>query len=312
MAIFQKILFVSQALKDDVDVLKQAINIALRHIARLSAFIVCPEFPTEQAKYRERYEASLVHHLDASIQVARRATGISAADFPILTEVESKSMPAVRVIRHVQRHGFDLIIKQAECDEGERGFKAMDMELLRKCPYLLWLHRAAYTSAGAMKIAVAIDPQSTKSEAHKLLLRLLQLGCSISHHFGAELHIVSCWNFPLEDYLPDNEWIKMTDDDILDSLLKTQRSHRAVLDKLIGKSTVEGDFRVHHIHGEPAKVIPQFIANQPIALLLMGTVARTGILGFVIGNTVEIVVRKLDCSLLAAKSIDFDSLVKAW
>ncbi|MDQ1833546.1 universal stress protein [Massilia scottii] len=311
MPAFQKIVFVSQALTDDVDALKQALDMAHRGNAELSALIVCPEFPPQQATYRERYEASLTQQLDASIQAARRATGIGADELPIRIELESASMPALRIIRQVQRHGFDLVIKQAEHDEGERGFKAVDMELLRKCPSPLWLYRPPPTRAGAMRIAVAIEPQSVNAQAHALSLRLLLLGRSISQHYGSELHIVSCWDFPLEEYLRGNAWIELADDEILETVLETQRHHRAALDKLIGKSAVGGDIRVHHMRGDAGKMIPQFVADQHIGLLVMGTVARTGIPGFVIGNTAENIVRKLDCSLLAAKPNGFVSPVKA-
>lgn len=44
----------------------------------------------------------------------------------------------------------------------------------------------------------------------------------------------------------------------------------------------------------------------------MGTVARTGIPGFIIGNTAENILQKIDCSLLALKPLGFVSPVKAY
>jgi nucleotide-binding universal stress UspA family protein len=44
----------------------------------------------------------------------------------------------------------------------------------------------------------------------------------------------------------------------------------------------------------------------------MGTVARTGISGFIIGNTAENILQKIDCSLLALKPQGFVSPVKAY
>ncbi|MFC6670537.1 universal stress protein [Marinobacterium aestuariivivens] len=57
--------------------------------------------------------------------------------------------------------------------------------------------------------------------------------------------------------------------------------------------------------------MPDYVAAQGIDLLVMGTVARTGIPGFVIGNTAENLVRKIGCSLLALKPPGFTSPVRS-
>jgi len=42
----------------------------------------------------------------------------------------------------------------------------------------------------------------------------------------------------------------------------------------------------------------------------MGTVCRTGVAGFFIGNTAEMVVQEIDCSVLAIKPDGFVTPVK--
>jgi universal stress protein E len=311
MSTFQKILFASQAVTDDVTALEEALATARRNQADLSALIVCPEFPAKQAKYRERYEASLVQHLDASILAARAATGISAEDVPVPIHVDRGSTPAVRIIQHVQRHGADLLIKEAEQDDADRGFKAVDMELLRKCPCPVWLSRPGFDRTDGVKVAVAIDPQGADREAEELSARLLRLARSVSDQFGCELQVVSCWDFPFEEYLRDNVWIEMSDEEILDTVLQTQRVHRTALDRAVKKSAIVGQLHVHHVRGQPDKALLQFVADHHIDLLVMGTVARTGIPGFVIGNTAENVFRKLDCALLAVKPAGFGPPLEA-
>jgi nucleotide-binding universal stress UspA family protein len=41
----------------------------------------------------------------------------------------------------------------------------------------------------------------------------------------------------------------------------------------------------------------------------MGTVARTGISGFLMGNTAETILNQIDCSVLAIKPPDFQTPV---
>lgn len=311
MSTFQKILFASQAVTDDVNALKEALVIARSNQAELTALIVCPEFPAKQAKYRERYEASLIQHLDESIQSARAAMRLGAAEVPMPIHLDSGSTPAVRIIRHVLRHGTDLVIKEAEHDDSDRGFKAVDMELLRKCPCPVWLSRPGFNRADGIKVAVAIDPQGVDQEAEELSVRLLQLARSVSDQFGCELKVVSCWDYQFEEYIRGNVWIRMSDEEILDTVLEAERIHRTALQRAIKKSAIGGQFQVSHVRGQPDKVLLQFIADHHIDLLVMGTVARTGIPGFLIGNTAENVFRKLECALLAVKPVGFDSPVKA-
>ena len=40
-------------------------------------------------------------------------------------------------------------------------------------------------------------------------------------------------------------------------------------------------------------------------LVVMGTVARTGVPGFIMGNTAEMILNQIDCSVLAIKPSGF-------
>ena len=309
---FRNILFVSDGLTDDLHALQQALSIARNNKAQLRALIVCPEFPKELAKYRERYQTSLIQQLNASIQAARKETGVSETEFPVQIEVESGSTPAVRIIRHVLKHAHDLVIKDAERNQGARGFAAMDMELLRKCPCPVWLSRPIPKHRGDIKLAVAIDPQSHEPEGRDLSLRLLQLSRSLADTCSGELTIIACWDYPLEEYLRNNSWINMPDDELIQTVIKAQTQHRAALNKTMKQSGIGGKVQVQHVRGRADQIIPQFIADGDIDILVMGTVGRTGIPGFIIGNTAENVVQKLSCSLLALKPNGFVSPVKAY
>lgn len=69
---------------------------------------------------------------------------------------------------------------------------------------------------------------------------------------------------------------------------------------------------MHHARGRPDRTIPQLIDSLEVDILVMGTVARTGIPGFIIGNTAENTLREIRCSLLALKPNGFVSPVKAY
>ncbi len=62
--------------------------------------------------------------------------------------------------------------------------------------------------------------------------------------------------------------------------------------------------------GRASKIIPTLALKLRVDLIVMGTVARTGISGLIIGNTAENVLRNIDCSVLAVKPPGFISPVK--
>ena len=64
------------------------------------------------------------------------------------------------------------------------------------------------------------------------------------------------------------------------------------------------------IHGEPGDVIPPLAKREGIDLIIMGSVARTGIAGFLIGNTAERILQDVDCSVLAVKPESFETPVE--
>ena len=53
------------------------------------------------------------------------------------------------------------------------------------------------------------------------------------------------------------------------------------------------------------EVIPALARELNIDLIVMGTLARTGIAGLITGNIAERVLGQIDCSVLAVKPSDF-------
>jgi nucleotide-binding universal stress UspA family protein len=64
---------------------------------------------------------------------------------------------------------------------------------------------------------------------------------------------------------------------------------------------------LHSQQGDPSVLVPAFVIKHRIDLLVMGTVARKGIRGFLTGNTAESIFQKVSCSLLAIKPEGFVS-----
>jgi nucleotide-binding universal stress UspA family protein len=67
------------------------------------------------------------------------------------------------------------------------------------------------------------------------------------------------------------------------------------------------DVAVKLVQGEPEDAIARFVESHGIDVVVMGTVARTGIAGLVMGNTAERVLQRLRGSVLAIKPPGFQS-----
>jgi len=59
--------------------------------------------------------------------------------------------------------------------------------------------------------------------------------------------------------------------------------------------------QLHLQKSSPRREISALAIKIKADLVVMGTVARTGISGFFMGNTAETIINQLDCSILAIK-----------
>ena len=63
--------------------------------------------------------------------------------------------------------------------------------------------------------------------------------------------------------------------------------------------------QTHLVKGWARKEIPALAKQIEADLVVMGTVARTGVPGFIMGNTAETILNQIDCSVLAIKPPGF-------
>jgi nucleotide-binding universal stress UspA family protein len=307
---YHNLLYVSHGTGDESEGLKQALSLARNNQAPLKVLVVGPEFPKEFPEYQKKYEQSLLDQVDQSIAITRSQLHLDEASLAISIELLSDNAPVVSILQRVLRDGYDLVIKEAESRDQQAGFKAFDMDLLRKCPVAVWLCRPIEQSREDIRVAVAIDPDAHEPSAQALSQRLLILSRSIADHCNRELQIVSCWDYEFETFLRGNLWVDVPDTTIVDTVMQTRTEHRRALENQIQASGISTPFRIHHLRGKPAELIPEFIRRDGIDILVMGTLARTGIPGFMFGNTAENIVQNLSCSLMALKPSGFVSPIK--
>lgn len=309
MKAFKNILFVSNGVRDETQVIQQAVQLAANCDAALTIAIICPVFDANLDEYQKSYEAFLLEKMSQTVATAKLALALADKELIIKMDIEWVSTPDIRIVQRVLRNAHDLVIKAAECEASNKGFKALDMALLRKCPCALYLYRPADDKKTA-HIAVAVDPKEDETTGHELALRLLILADALATHFNARLSIISCWDFALERYMRTSVFLDVTQKEIDDISMNESRAHYAALRALVQQSEIKTEPAIIHLKGNPAELIPSAIEVEGIDMLVMGTVGRTGIAGFIIGNTAEDIVQEVNCSLWAIKPQGFVSPVK--
>lgn len=290
-----------------------ALSLAHKNGSELAIWALLPQLPEGLNSYSAKLQSVLTESLHASLRSALSSTGIGKDQVRHSIICESSWNPplAVAIIQRVIREGFDLLIKAVEISPGtgnsEKGFPALDMTLLRKCPCPLWLNRTGGTNIS--KLAVAVDPNERLESGCDLGQRILQIADSLSSHFNWPATLISCWDLEHENFLRYSAFGRLPEPEVNSLVAKTKISHQKALDSLIKKSGIEGKLHVEMLKGRPSKLIPSYINENNIQLLIMGTVARTGIPGFIFGNTAESVIQNVTCSMFAVKPFGFVSPV---
>jgi nucleotide-binding universal stress UspA family protein len=310
MTMFRNILFVTRGIGDQTCYLEQALFVAHSNSAELKILILLPEFPDSLAAYKKPLHDAVVEHVDMSIRCALTALSLRDGDIKVSICVEHATVPVVCIVRYALRNDCDLVMKPAErAERGSGPFCALDMDLLRKCTCTVWLCRHGNEGPVMQRIAVAIDPVSQETVGPDLAQKLLKYACALSTTYNAQLHVISCWDFPLEKYLQGNVWIQISDAELKRTIVATQSRHERALAASIKEAGLEGAPVVHHLRGKPDALIPKFVKDEQIDVLVMGTVGRSGIPGWVMGNTAENVLQAVNCSVIALKPDGFVSPV---
>ncbi len=220
-------------------------------------------------------------------------------------------IPFLEIIKEVVRGGHDLVIKPAEGRGGVSSmlFGSTDMHLFRKCPCPVWIIKPAKRKKYA-RILAAVDLDPEEKANAELNAIILDLATSIAARENSELHIAHAWSMPHESVLRSGR-ANLPKSDIDRMVRDTRKVHKEQLDALLGDHELQNiNAKVHLIKGNPGDIIPSLAQKKRVELIVMGTVARTGIPGFFIGNTAEKTLAAVDCSVLAIKPRSFSTPVE--
>lgn len=307
---FKNILFVADRPGVRSPAFDRALELALSNRARLAVMDVL-EPMVWSAENQARFGADLTTILrDRRLDELAVMAGPHAAEgLSIETEV-AIGTPFLEVIRAVITRGHDLVIKAAETPEGlpQRAFGPNDQHLIRKCPCPVWIDRPD-RSRPYRRILAAVDPLDDAGE--DLNRTILDLATSFVPWEGSEVHVVHAWWLPGESELRGGR-VRIPELRLHELLGEKEQMHAQALEGLLtGYGLTLDSPQVHFRKSAPAPLIAELAAQLPADLIVIGTIGRTGIPGFFIGNTAEAVLPITDVPVLAVKPRGFRSPVTA-
>ena len=298
--------------------LEHAVTLANNNQARLTVVEIVDEIPPN-TKLLERV-LSPVDLQAMMIEEHRQRLEEMVKLWNENVEIQIKVLSGLsflEIIREVLRSGHDMVIKTAESSGPlERVFGSDDMHLLRKCPCPVWLFKPQSPKTyRCIMAAVDVDdsyPPEELNTRHLLNLQVLEMASSLAVSEFTELHIVHVWHAILESTMrgafinrPEEEVVAYVEDE----RQQHQQNLNILVDEAIGnleQNTLEHiNPHLHLLKGSPRSEIPVLAEEIKADLVVMGTVARTGISGLFMGNTAETILNQLNCSVLAIKPPGF-------
>ncbi len=308
--------------RPDASALQRAVSLAQSNQSRLTVVAVSAPISIGMGMPED---GPISTELKAS-QVKIMEQNIASVVEPYLERVKIETgvlvgIQFLEIIRQVLRNGHDLVIKVPEPQDWlDRFLGSEDMHLLRKCPCPVWLIKPSVPSP-FRRVVASIDvshiyPTAEMGARKSLNQQILAMASSLALAESAELHIVHAWQAAGESAMR-KAVVKKSDRDVEAYVEQVRQDHKTNLDELlqsmardIGKEAFEMlKPRLHLLKGRARKEIPLLIEELKADVLVMGTVARTGIPGIISGNTAESILNQIQCSVLAIKPPGFETPV---
>ena len=211
--------------------------------------------------------------------------------------------PAIAIVREALRGKYDVLLRSRAAPAGQwhgARFDAVDMQLLRKCPCPVWLVDSQPPRNG--RVLAAIDPNPEDPVEQALNRRIVELALYLVEVEYRELVILNVWSPFGESLLSP----LASDEDVAAYTDAAREAAQDDLRECLAPFGGRLDTAIVRLEqGEPGERIPALAADDGVDLVVMGSVARTGIAGLVMGNTAERILSSLPCSVITVKPEGF-------
>lgn len=306
---FKNILVAVDTRLEEHPALQWAVRLAEHHHPKLKIVDVVPDFSwLQRLAVPDDDRTQQVLADDKRRNLESIAGRLRNRGFDVTTKVLF-GKTSFEIMHEVLRSNHDLVLRVTKGAHSRRKgfFGTTSMRLLRTCPCAVWLVRPDKPPRFA-RVLAAIDPAPHDVAQEIMNKTIMELGKSIADYEEGQFHAVHVWE--LFGASADESW--SIPGKVEETVRKAQMEVASALDNFLSphKITHRSD-NVHLLRDEkgPGHAISELAKKLDIDLIVMGTIARTGVVGALMGNTAEQVLDQVACSVLTIKPNDFISPV---
>lgn len=276
-----------------------AVDRALELARRCGASVKLVDVMSVPASARS-YLSSEAEKMVAGARGERLATlAATITDVPVEHELLT-GRPAQAIIGEAVKGDFDLVVRSHARDLAAepRKLGAIDMQLFRSCPGTVWAVGPSAQQA-PRKVVAAIHANPGDDEEQQLNARIIAAAAEMAPADG--LIVFQAWDAFAADMLRS----RYSEEEYRGYVKAAADAARADVDAFLKTVELPNGARVELREGTPEEVLPAYVVSEGIDLVVMGTIARTGIAGLIMGNTAERLLQRLTCSVMAVKPEGF-------
>jgi len=196
-----------------------------------------------------------------------------------------KEKPWVAISEEAKDSGSDLIVlgKHNEEETGAR-IGSVAKKVIHGAPCSVWVVRPGGPPI-PHRVLAAVDTSEVGAT-------VLAVAAALSKLEHAELHVAHAWQVSMEAQLARSEAAGGAEE--------LQAKARTHMERLLSEAGLS-DAELHLACSAPYHFIGELAAKLNPDLVVMGTVSRSGLPGWLLGNTAERMLANLSCSLLTVK-----------
>jgi universal stress protein E len=257
----------------------------------------CEENSSLEVETKHKIKSALIKNCELWLESF--ANEAKKQDIEISTEVHWQKNLHDAVMVSMNSTNFDLVIKGTEAHHGivDRIFTHSDWNMLRHCPAPVLLVKSSKPWLNN-RILASIDATSHE-EKHRLINEnILDFAEHLSDHFATDLHLINSYPMVALAFAMVPE---VTAPDDIQKYITQQ--HRTACEKYANKYSIDDD-HIHIIEGDPDDVIETMSKEIEADLVVIGSIAREGLSGVLLGNTAERIVDRVSCDVLVIKPLD--------
>lgn len=249
-----------------------------------------PLNPQTAEKAQKAYMHRMMEGLETVADIARNEA------VEVTTEGVWDKHAGAALMNFLASHPTDMVVKATHHQNviQRTFFSQTDWELIRHCPVPLLLTKSN-AWGDPVRLTAAVDPVQANDKPDTLDEHIVRWGKDFASHLNGRLELLHVYDpTPLLIYL-DQPTI-----DSADISEEIREQHEQALHQLAEQHSIDRDHTVLET-GSTLSVIPEYLHQANVDMIIMGAVARSGLERWLLGHTAEKILDRITVDILIVK-----------